>query len=579
MKALGMIFFGAVLLTGCATKEFASTPFYEGQAVKYTGKAQDRVNAWPVFYWREPVGSFAWPLVSFGGSHFALRPLYSQYGMNMSGECSEINVLWPIVQLQFDIGRRDYRIFPFYWGYDGLDDWHFSLFPAIWYNNRSAGALPFCWLTGEEEKGFFVFPLFWSSVTEDGDGFWHTLFPLYYYGAAETQSEKPESREFWFGCGLAGYDRIGDKYISHRALPFYYKGEELFWTPLYGCAGDSEWLFPFYYRDEKNFTTVIFSAWNDEATQEKGFLFVPLLSGGDWSDASGKSSWYALAGLAGSQTDETGSVDSRWLFPVFDYKKDKSFWSLPYSWDGGGTGQTNRTFACSLVEVRSGDETGWSLFPFYDGKKRGEPEKYLNYTGKDGLTAKFLCEDKAGGGKKCDPGNTCRNRAIDFFTYDNSRFCYLVDCNLSVGGCVNKKEGKYQVTYRRDLGDILVCRHEASRCVEFDAASRRMTGDVAKSGFSILSFLCKCTQEDDFVANTRHSSSKILWKLWDWENVNGDITLDVFPAFAYDSKKDGYVKASFLWRFFRYERRPEGGTDVDLLFIPVWRQGDYGDRP
>ena len=57
----------------------------------------------------------------------------------------------------------------------------------------------------------------------------------------------------------------------------------------------------------------------------------------------------------------------------------------------------------------------------------------------------------------------------------------------------------------------------------------------------------------------------------DWEKKNGDVSLDVFPGFTYDSKKDGYVKASFFWRLFRYESDPKRGTNLDLLFMPLCR--------
>ena len=75
----------------------------------------------------------------------------------------------------------------------------------------------------------------------------------------------------------------------------------------------------------------------------------------------------------------------------------------------------------------------------------------------------------------------------------------------------------------------------------------------------------------DRIKDTSYTSHRVLWKLWDWEEENGDVSLDVFPGFTYDSKKNGYSKTSFLWRLFRYENDPEKGKKVDLLFIPVWR--------
>ena len=97
------------LCAGCASKEMSSTPFYTGHEVKYTGRVEDRVNLWPAAYYRAPVGSIAWPLISFSDDHFAIRPLYSQYQ-------DEYNVLWPIAQ--FDTRHHDNRVFPLFWGND-----------------------------------------------------------------------------------------------------------------------------------------------------------------------------------------------------------------------------------------------------------------------------------------------------------------------------------------------------------------------------------------------------------------------------------------------------------------------------
>ena len=102
------------IVTGCKMKEFSSTPFYSGNEVKFTGNVEDRVNLWPLAYWREPVGSVAWPLVSFGNDHFALRPIYSQYKAHGKSDYNEFSFLWPIGQ--FDTHSRDYRIFPLFWG-------------------------------------------------------------------------------------------------------------------------------------------------------------------------------------------------------------------------------------------------------------------------------------------------------------------------------------------------------------------------------------------------------------------------------------------------------------------------------
>ena len=112
-----MIMLALALFAGCVTKEMKSTPFYEGTDVTYTGNPEDRVNVWPVAYWREPVGSVLWPLTSFSDDHFALRPIYSQYRQGgRDGTFDEFNFLWPICQA--DLKGDDYRVFPFFWGTD-----------------------------------------------------------------------------------------------------------------------------------------------------------------------------------------------------------------------------------------------------------------------------------------------------------------------------------------------------------------------------------------------------------------------------------------------------------------------------
>ena len=73
------------------------------------------------------------------------------------------------------------------------------------------------------------------------------------------------------------------------------------------------------------------------------------------------------------------------------------------------------------------------------------------------------------------------------------------------------------------------------------------------------------------IADVRECSKcSFLWLLWRCEDRDGDVSLDIFPGITYDTKKDGYMKMSFLWRFFRYENVPDGKTSVDLFFLPVW---------
>ena len=45
----------------------------------------------------------------------------------------------------------------------------------------------------------------------------------------------------------------------------------------------------------------------------------------------------------------------------------------------------------------------------------------------------------------------------------------------------------------------------------------------------------------------------------------------MFPAITHDTRTDGFRQTTFLWRLYRYEKHPDGGVDLDLLFLPLKR--------
>ncbi len=66
---------------------------------------------------------------------------------------------------------------------------------------------------------------------------------------------------------------------------------------------------------------------------------------------------------------------------------------------------------------------------------------------------------------------------------------------------------------------------------------------------------------------TRH---RVLWRVWHYERLNGDVGVDMFPGLTYDRAADGSHAFSFLWRVFRYERSA-AGVKVHLFFVPIVR--------
>ena len=827
MKKIMTAVLGLMLLGGCKMKEFSSSPFYEGNEVKFTGAVEDRVNLWPVAYYREPVGSLAWPLISWGDDHLALRPLYSQYKQSGSGDYDEFNFFWPISQ--FDTKHRDYRVFPLFWGESYSDKPYFCLFPALWWNREFAGVFPIFWDNDDDDDGgFCVFPLCWAGWEKSGD-LWNTIWPLYYYESRERSSWSEEKSKFWAFCGLAGFNRRAGKFTNHRCLPFYfcddddfyslpysrytddgriksrilcglagcdsntngdyqaswllpfyshdkandefltplfgktkdanwlipfyyhdehltltplfgktveanwtlplyykdkekfltliggkdgdadwvvpfywrdkrtfaslpywrqlgsdgeidrafslpllsgyerdhksgdrllylflglgghvwndetggaswvfplfykdresfytllyghnprrtwlfpvyfdgeertyitplygrnkkdgsnwliplyYRNKESFITPLYGRSGDAEWLFPLYCRDESQFNSPVYSYWDDAKKGTRGFFSLPLLSGANWETNSCDNTWFTLAGLVGGSSNASGSHKTNWALPLFLREAGQSFYSIPYGWNGGGTGCTNTYFAAGLAGIKSGYWEGGWIFPVY------KKEANADYSSKAAwMDAEKLPDDiKIWTATRTNSVWNSSRKAYDFKDVvqelqatdvwaKDVRTAFLLsdnDRHLN-GGLPYGATNRYEMTERHKLGNKLVFNHESKRKVCFDTVTREKISDSEESDTSLLMLLYNGEHRSDKTKGTSYASHRVLWKLWDWEEEDGDVALDVFPGFTYDSKKNGYSKTSFLWRFFRYENDPEKGKKVDLLFIPVWR--------
>ena len=385
MKKIMTAVFGVMMLGGCKMKEFSSSPFYEGNEVKFTGAVEDRVNLWPVAYYREPVGSLAWPLISWGDDHLALRPFYSQYKQS-GDDYDEFNFLWPISQ--FDTRHRDYRVFPLFWGESYSDKPYFCLFPALWWNREFAGVFPIFWDNDDDDDGgFCVFPLCWAGWEKSGD-LWNTIWPLYYYESRERSSWSEEKSKFWAFCGLAGFNRRDGKFTNHRCLPFYFcddddfyslpysryrsgghlksrilcglagcdsnadgdyqsswllpfyahdKANDEFLTPLFGKTKDANWLTPFYYHDEHLTLTPLFGK-----TVEANWT-LPLY----YKD---KEKFLTLIGGKSGDTD--------WVVPFY-WRDKRTFASLPYWRQLGSDGEIDRAFSLPLLSgYERDDKTG-----------------------------------------------------------------------------------------------------------------------------------------------------------------------------------------------------------------------------
>ena len=106
----------------------------------------------------------------------------------------------------------------------------------------------------------------------------------------------------------------------------------------------------------------------------------------------------------------------------------------------------------------------------------------------------------------------------------------------------------------------------------FDTTTHKKTKDMYGWHFSAaVNLLYEGSSVDMMDPNEGQSRHSVLLKFLNWEKDHGNMSLDVFPGFMYDSKPNGYRKLSFLWRLFRYEDEPENGVSADFLFVPLCR--------
>jgi hypothetical protein len=304
---------------------------------------------------------------------------------------------------------------------------------------------------------------------------------------------------------------------------------------------------------------------------------LPLLSGAQWSTRAEKRSWHALAWLAGSKFDAEGGENSQWAFPFFFRSENRNFYSVPYSWNGGGMSTTNRYFACGLAGAVSGDREGWRLFPLYDGGKDAVYERRYAYLDMERLPDEIEIRDAVSTNWTWNAGAKRREvlslepvkEGTFFHASDKADICLMLDDDHDITGQLPPKGKEYMITHVHNQGNVLAYRFEGRRSVRFDINTRRKISDVENGESSLFFLLYNASYRMDRTANTLFRSRKVLLKLWDWEEENGDVSLDVFPGFTYDSKRNGGWKASFLWRLFRCEKDSNGAARLHLFFIPL----------
>ncbi|MBA4389022.1 MAG: hypothetical protein C0404_13655 [Verrucomicrobia bacterium] len=341
-----------ILSSGCRSVVMKGTPIYTGEYEKRLGPAEDRINVWPLVYYRDPALSVLWPIGEFTDDHWALRPVVSVYGLDTGRK--EYNLFWPLAQ--YDTGNDTARVFPVFWGRHYLTVfplyWHETsavnksymfdtLFPAWWFKRDVLGvdayiAWPLIHYKNRgNEKGWHLFPVA-GDYTAGSSRYSFYAWPLGHAWANPDQSEAGSTflPAYWYSRDKSGYRALSLPYSRGRDLdgygwnlvpPLYYSttdkhGSRSF-TPLYSWGGSDDgrrsWsmFLPLYYEnsdgDDKVFATLL--GGRKRSRDGDGWLFPPLLTGG-WRDSKGSSYWYPWP-LGHSESSEAGS--SQFFVPLY----------------------------------------------------------------------------------------------------------------------------------------------------------------------------------------------------------------------------------------------------------------------
>ncbi len=341
----------------------------------------------------------------------------------------------------------------------------------------------------------------------------------------------------------------------------------------WGPEADTSHVLPLFYHNRRTGTCLspVWAEWSQGVADCTAVP--PLLSW--WSrSADGVDVWAAL-GLAHVRTSSVPERREGHLLPLYYYEGDRAFYTLLFGWDRD-LHEGFTYFLTPLVAVRRGECRGGWVFPLFSRRQDQ----------RSGVTSGTILW----GTYRVD-GGRAESGLFPVYRYVNNGPVSMATNGVAQPG-----------VYGRDFRSLFVARSAKTVTVEPDREARR-----AGSKQAVLRTDCRLQRlfpvwrrervavsprgtvdEDaalllalyDFHHEVRPASgtelsydyarTRVLWRVWHSERLNGTVSTDVFPFITYDSRPDGFRKTTFLWRFFRYETG-QAGTKVDLCFLPVYR--------
>jgi hypothetical protein len=294
-------------LVGCSANYMKGTPYFTGEYNKPQGPAEDRVNGWPLYYYHDPALSILWPIGEVvADDHWTVRPLLGVHKLDKAER--EIDILWPLIELDYDAG--DFRILPLltFWGDDHGDGRTYAMTLPLYVYRGSEGKSWECdslWVLPtfyyEPDAITSLFPLF-NYTTDNDDWSFDTLWPLFHFSGGGKDGGwrlGPLAGNYWED------DEDGKGGDSYRFL---------LW-PLYSQQED---------KDGSGFMNSLGLLWHSSSEADGSWLrfaMWPLYS--QQEDKDGVGFMNSLGLLWHSSREADGSWLRFALWPLYSQQEDK----------------------------------------------------------------------------------------------------------------------------------------------------------------------------------------------------------------------------------------------------------------
>lgn len=499
-----------------------------------------------------------------------------------------------------------YSPLAYFWRDRQLDE-HGSVVIPLYAHQYRAGASQFTsllWMQRHDANGDFwrllpplfyqesnslgsrlITPLWAHGKTETND--WTAVFPLAYWDRQEHTLLSPlwahwrnDTEETWLApWTLSWLTRSSES----SDLNFFGGLARASW----GATPKASYVVPLYYRNPAT-ETLLSPVWLQWRGDESQTALAPWLLSWRIRETNHTDLWLA-GGLARTSWGERPSAD--YVFPIF-YHNSRCLLTPVFGWDN----EANfRYFATPLAGGWTGDKVGSWLFPVYNYCRETNDEVSANilllgsYHREQQATCSWFIPLYYYHNRPVPPDAATRTNRYQ--AYGKNFWCLPI--------CWYRDE-----VYFRPESRPIAAQDELGLSSDWQANDSAhqsdpplLRGEDRSAGFFPLwhqsdyrSGSAVSTQEASLLfwlydfnheykaAQTRTKSpardytrARILWHLWHYERLNGDVSVDIFPAITYDAKVSGYRKTSFLWRLFRYERAADGSINCDFLFVPLRR--------